>query len=739
MAPQGELIRFMKVSTYGVIYMGTPHQGGNGVPLGRALVNVASIFIKANDRILKHLEKDSEWLLHQLRQYSQISNDFVTKFAYETYETPTALGHKILVVPPASAIVPGQTNAEPLAMGADHRNMVRFSGPKSSDYIIISETLQIMAMDARKNIRSRWKRETLIDSAIISIPRYKHFTGRTGILEELKKKLFVTKECQKLAIVGLGGVGKTQIALQLAYWAKGTQFDYSVFWVPSQSDDSFQEAYTNMSRRLDIQIEPDEDVGESVRRYLESERSGKWLLVVDSADDKETLLGSSAKPGGIGSYLPSSENGLTVFTTQTREVAVAIAGKDLIYLDEMNTEEATELLRKTIFDKTQLQDDATVQELLEELTNLPLAITQAVAYINQTRLPLRKYLDLLQGTQENFVSTMNQGPKNALERMWVLSFSQIRRTSTFAADLVSFISCIEPGAIPRSILPSPPEEEEREHALGTLCRYGFLVRRGDEDTFDMHGHTHKAARIWLQDHSLIERTDAWAIKHLESIFPFAYRGSRLLWRKYMPHAQHALQVSQTYQDKKRFDLFCRVGRCLSMDHQFKKAIIALEETCRWRERYPEEDPDRLYSERSLASAYLNNRQVKEATRILEHVVAIQRKSFAEENHIRLASEHELAGAYINSNCRIKEAIEILEHVVAIRKEMLTEGDIYRLESERELARAYLKNQQIKKASEILEHVVGIEQGLIEMSDKYRRVSLDLLKEVYGMQQAKTGV
>lgn len=77
--------------------MGTPHQGGNGVQLGRLLVNVASLFVAADDHILEHLERDSEWLQQQLSQYAPISGDFVTKFAFEEYKTPTALGHSIMV------------------------------------------------------------------------------------------------------------------------------------------------------------------------------------------------------------------------------------------------------------------------------------------------------------------------------------------------------------------------------------------------------------------------------------------------------------------------------------------------------------------------------------------------------------------------------------------------------------------------------------------------------------------
>jgi hypothetical protein len=77
--------------------MGTPHQGGNGVALGRLMVNVASMFVAADDRLLRHLERDSEWLQQQLGQYGPISGDFVTKFAFEEYATPTVLGRSIVV------------------------------------------------------------------------------------------------------------------------------------------------------------------------------------------------------------------------------------------------------------------------------------------------------------------------------------------------------------------------------------------------------------------------------------------------------------------------------------------------------------------------------------------------------------------------------------------------------------------------------------------------------------------
>jgi hypothetical protein len=77
--------------------MGTPYQGGSGVQLGRLLINIVSVFVALDDRLIRYLEQNSEWLQQQLRQYNPISSEFVTKFAYKEYRTPTVLGYSIIV------------------------------------------------------------------------------------------------------------------------------------------------------------------------------------------------------------------------------------------------------------------------------------------------------------------------------------------------------------------------------------------------------------------------------------------------------------------------------------------------------------------------------------------------------------------------------------------------------------------------------------------------------------------
>jgi hypothetical protein len=154
----------IKTSTYGIMFMGTPHQGGEGVTWGKTLVNVASIFVKTNDKLLNILERDSEALQQQLGQYAPISGDFETKFAFETNATPLALGQAMIVVPRSSAVVPGQVDAEPIAIIDNHINMVKFSSPKNNEFKTVAGHLMLLVEKAPAKVQENWLTEGTIEA-----------------------------------------------------------------------------------------------------------------------------------------------------------------------------------------------------------------------------------------------------------------------------------------------------------------------------------------------------------------------------------------------------------------------------------------------------------------------------------------------------------------------------------------------------------------------------------------------
>ena len=143
--------------------MGTPHQGGEGVAWGTRLVDVASIFVKTNDKLLNILEKDSEILQQQLGQYNSISGDFETKFAFETKATPLAFGKTMIVVPKSSAVVPGQVDAEPIAIMDDHINMVKFGTP-GSEFRRVANHLKLMVAEAPAKVQKNWLTESGVEA-----------------------------------------------------------------------------------------------------------------------------------------------------------------------------------------------------------------------------------------------------------------------------------------------------------------------------------------------------------------------------------------------------------------------------------------------------------------------------------------------------------------------------------------------------------------------------------------------
>jgi hypothetical protein len=95
------------------------------------------------------------------------------------------------------------------------------------------------------------------------------------------------------------------------------------------------------------------------------------------------ITGSNASPA-LKSFLPRSRQGYVFFTTRNQQLAVKLAGPELIILPEMNDETAINMLRMSLVRKGHLEDHEVVMTLLQQLTFLLLAIIQAAAYINET-------------------------------------------------------------------------------------------------------------------------------------------------------------------------------------------------------------------------------------------------------------------------------------------------------------------------------------------------------------------
>ncbi|KAG7402599.1 Nephrocystin-3 [Fusarium oxysporum f. sp. rapae] len=607
------------------------------------------------------------------------------------------------------------------------------------------------------------------------------FVGREDVLAKLRGLLFEQGR-QKVALVGLGGLGKTQIALQLAFWVKENKPEYSVFWMPAFSMAGFEQECVKLVRALGIRCPEGEDAKDAVRQYLSSKDAGSWFLVVDNADDVEIFHKSTHSGGGILDFLPSSDNGRTLFTTRSRKVASVAAKTTVETLLPMHPEEATGLLEKSLINKDELEDIENVSQLLDALTYLPLAIAQAAAYMNVYETPIVEYMRVFKDADtENIIELLEEGyddeahydrSQGAVATTWIVSFDRIRRTTPAAADLLSFMACIEPRVIPRSILPKLKTEQQMTQAIGTLTGHGFLSRREGEAIFNMHNLVHLATRIWNKNEGREREMQQKTLARVAEIFPTNDWINRDLWRQYLPHALRLLGAAGCMENKGGRELGLLVGQCLledgrtteavstlehivetqesisAEDHldrlisehelarayldggQTKKSVEILERVVKIRERIQVEDhPDQLASEHVLALAYLRDGQTKKAVEMLERVVEIRERISAEDHPDRLTSEHDLAAAYLGDG-QTKKSVEILERVVKIRERIQAEDHPDRLASKHELAAAYLEDGQTKKAVEMLEHMVEIRERILAEDHLHRLASEHVLARAY---------
>ncbi|OBS17011.1 hypothetical protein FPOA_12468 [Fusarium poae] len=438
---------------------------------------------------------------------------------------------------------------------------------------------------------------------------------------------------------------------------------------------AFEQACKETVGKIRIPAPATEDAKQTVKGYLESTASGQWLVVVDNADDVAMMMG----PEGIYASLPKSGTGCMLFTTRTMDVALAVADEDPKELEEMSEDEAKAFLEKLL--PTSQADDEMATELLRTLTFLPLAISQAAAYMKRNKTSVAKYLSLLRDVNEEAISLLSREfpdrtrypeSRHAVASTWLISFEQIQKNDVLAAELLSFISQIEPRAIPVSMLPVTGTKESIEHAIGTLCGYAFLHRRKEEGMLDMHSLVHLAAGQWVDRDGGSERVRRGVISHLSTVFKSDDWEKREVWQKYMPHVLKAIQIRNEGRvwGKEECELGYWAGRCLYVAGRISETVKLLEHVVRvHRMTLAESHPDRLASQHSLAGAYRANGQVREAVELLEHVVKVKETTLAESHPDRLASQHALAQAY-QANVQVTEAVKLLEHVVAIKSQVM---------------------------------------------------------------------
>ncbi|KAL4862232.1 nucleoside phosphorylase domain-containing protein [Aspergillus spectabilis] len=494
------------------------------------------------------------------------------------------------------------------------------------------------------------------------VPFYRNL-GFVGREEEIAKvEEFIKFGQPKIAICGLGGMGKTQIALELAYRICETDPRCSIFWIPCTSYASVEQAYMSIAQTIGMQAMKPAEVKKYVKTYFSQRNGQKWLLVCDNADDMDMWFG-----------------GCILFTTRNRKLAMKLASSFVIHVSELDAEAGLKILERTLIRQDLLDDNKATITLLEQLVFLPLAITQAAAYINSNDIKLSDYTALLQEQERDVIELLSED----FEDHWRYKEipNPIRQQDRLAAEYLAFMACISPRDIPQSLLPAAASNKERIDAVSFLKACSFVAEQVQDHALSLHRLVYLSTRNWLRKQRQFSLQIHKTAAHFCHVFPIGERDFQEERENYL-------------------ELVRDIGRCLRTDGRYNEAAVLFEDIVKLKER-AKSDPSTsiLITMSDLASTYWNQGRWKEAEKLDKQAMEIRKQVLGPEHPETLLRTME-------------EAEELEVPVLPIRKRVLGPEHPDALFSMANIACTYRYQGRWKEAEELEVQVLPIRERVL---------------------------
>ena len=349
-----------------------------------------------------------------------------------------------------------------------------------------------------------------------NVPHHRNpnFTGREDILSNLRLSLTSGEPAAwKQAVTGMGGVGKTQLAVEYIYRHKT---DYRViWWIRSEEPAAMAADYADLAASLDLpeKDSPDQkEITKVVKRWLE--HNSGWLLIFDNARDQKDVRG----------YIPKGGDGHLIITSRNPDWSGVAK---LLPVRPFDRAESIDFLCK----RTEQDDEEAADALADELGDMPLALEQAGAYIETTGIMLTDYQELFQSRRkelwEDEIPPLDY--PDSVATTWSLAMEQVSKESLEAADLLNLCAFLAPDEIslemlsegaehlPEPLAATATDRLAMNRAIKVLRRYSLINADGELLS------VHRLVQAVVRDRLSEDNEKRWAetaVALLSAAFPF---------------------------------------------------------------------------------------------------------------------------------------------------------------------------------------------------------------------------
>ena len=503
-----------------------------------------------------------------------------------------------------------------------------------------------------------------------------------------------------------------------------------MFWVHADNGASFTSDYKTIGKRLRVdEWLEGSDLLEAVCSKI-GERS-RWVMILDNADDLGLFGVGRAHQGmaeNLRKYVPHTSQGTVLWTSRDAHIAGTLVGAGRgIEVRSMEADEATTLLARVRDDKLTLQEVG-VDTLLKELQRLPLAISQAGAYMRRTSMSISEYLSLLaQGRTRWEVLKISDADRhrrpevsNSVLETWRISIERIREESEMSYRMLHVVAYMDSQDIPDELLAaaggySMVDEDPTgqatdikvQQAIVRLVEFSFLNMRRKEDggrSYEMHKLVQEAIQYGLRAGGLIEAALAETtgresgegngevyysrigLQVVDELFP-TKEGKP--WARSEQYTTHVIRVGE-WAEVNRTET--DTARLLSRASGF------LYNQGRWREKEPvdrrawklrrevlgDKHPDTIRSMASLATTYHAQGRYDEAEDLKNQALNLRREVLGDKHPDTIESMAGLAATY-HAQGRYDVAATLHQTALDLRREVLGEHHPHTAQSTRYLA------------------------------------------------------
>ncbi|CAG7933708.1 unnamed protein product, partial [Penicillium olsonii] len=696
-------IRSLHRATYGMILFAIPHKG---LVMDDIQQMLAGDHSHPRGQLLQQISSKSDLLIHQLADFKNLIRDRRVVSFYETEQTRRLVldsesgrwkrtGDFMTTVGADSALLQLPDHVEDkVPLHADHSMVVKFDTRNAAGYRTALDKLRQFSKEAPSVVAARFTQTPQTPQPRSTVPFKKDpmFVGREAVISAIKERhKAIGQRHERVALVGLAGVGKTQTAIEYSYLVRESTPDMWVFWIHASNAARLEQGYQQIAAVAEIpgRDDPKMNILQLVYQWLCDARNGRWLIVLDNADDDGIFFRDniSDERGPLGRFLPQAAHGSVLITSRNGLAARNLVGNDghVIKIQPMNEAESLALLRARIPAPQPEESGEDEKELVQALEYIPLAITQAGSYIanRSSRTTVSRYLQLFRESESNQTHLLQHEDAKDLRRdpsiryavitTWQLSFEQIHHERPAATNLLALMSMFDRQGIPEGLVRADSDGLHFEDAVAPLISYSLIRVEIETGSFDMHRLVQLSVRTWLAIHLELTQWQETSRAIMAEMFPDGQYESWNECQRLLPHAKEVTKPICDTADEDRLNAATILSNCgwfLDLQGAYEEAEAMHRRALEAREKVlGREHPDTLTGVSNLGSVLDSQGKYEEAEAMHRRALEAREKVLGREHPDTLTGVSNLGcvldrqGKYEEAEAMHRRALEGYEEVL----------------------------------------------------------------------------